>query len=95
MSTKTSTPLERGEQTKLEALYRDLDFFLTEPMLQFDDSEAIHAGGIRKELGRLKAQICRVEKALAGLPSDASLDQVSEVLEQKGIIHCGRTSGID
>ncbi len=95
MTTKTFTLLENEEQTKLEALYRDLDLFLTEPMLQFDDSEAIDAGGIGKELGRLKAQICRVEKVLAGLPSHASLDQVSEALEQKGIVYCGRTSGID
>jgi hypothetical protein len=86
MSTNSSNPTQLGEKTKLEALYRDLDLFLTQPLMQFDDPEPILAGDIRKELGRLKAQICRVEKALEGLPYNATLDQVSQALEQEGMI---------
>ena len=95
MSTKTRNPLQTDEHARLEALYQNLDLFLTQPMLHLDDSEPIVAGEIRKELGRLKAQVCRVEKALEGLPGNASLDQVREALEQEGFIQCGPTSEID
>jgi len=84
--------MQSDEQTKLEALYRELDLFLTQPMLPFDDQEPMVAGDLRKELGRLKSQISRVEKALEGLPRDARPDQVIEVLERHGILQSGRMS---
>jgi hypothetical protein len=89
---KTRGPLQTQEQTKLEALYRDLDLFLTQPMLPFDDQEPIVAGELRKELGRLKSQISRVEKALETLPRDARPDEVIEALERYGILQSGRMS---
>jgi len=89
---KTRNPLQSDEQTKLEALYRELDLFLTQPMLPFDDQEPMVAGDLRKELGRLKSQISRVEKALEGLPRDARPDQVIEAFEQHGILQSGRMS---
>jgi hypothetical protein len=89
---KTRGPLQTEEQTRLEALYRDLDLFLTQPMLPFDDQEPMVAGDLRKELGRLKSQISRVEKALEGLPRDARPDQVIEALEERGILQSGRMS---
>jgi len=89
---KTRSPHQNDEQTRLEALYRELDLFLTQPMLPFDDQEPMVAGDLRKELGRLKSQISRVEKALEGLPRDARPGQVIEALEQQGILHSGRMS---
>jgi hypothetical protein len=89
---KTRSPLQGDEQTRLEALYRELDLFLTQPMLPFDDQEPMVAGDLRKELGRLKSQIGRVEKALEGLPGEARPDQVIEALEQHGILQSGRMS---
>ena len=89
---KTRSPLQSDEQTKLEALYRELDLFLTQPLLPFDDQEPIVAGDLRKELARLKSQVSRVEKALEGLPRDARPDQVIEAFEQQGILKSGRMS---
>jgi hypothetical protein len=89
---KTKSPLQTQEQTRLETLYRNLDLFLTQPMPQFDDSEAMVAGEIRKELGRLKSQVSRVEKALEGLPHSAGPDKVIEALKQHGILNSGRIS---
>jgi hypothetical protein len=92
---KTKSPRQTQEQTRLENLYRDLDLFLTQSMLHFEDPETLVAGEIRKELGRLKSQIGRVEKALEGLPSDAGSDAVIEALEQHGILDSGRMSETD
>jgi len=89
---KTRSPLQSDEQTRLEALYRELDLFLTQPMLSFDDQEPMVAGDLRKELGRLKSQVGRVEKALEGLPRDARPNQVIEALERQGILQSGRMS---
>ena len=93
MNAKARNPLPSNQQ--LEALYRDLDLFLTQSILQFDDTEPIVAGEIRKELGRLRSQVTQAEKALETLPSNASLEEVIEALEQQGIIHAGRLSETD
>jgi len=93
MNAKARNPLPSNQQ--LEALYRDLDLFLTQSILQFDDTEPIVAGEIRKELGRLRSQVTQAEKALETLPSNASLAEVIEALEQQGIIHAGRMSETD
>ena len=93
MNAKARNPLPSNQQ--LEALYRDLDLFLTQSILQFDDTEPIVAGEIRKELGRLRSQVSRVEKALEGLPPSASLEKVIEALARHGIIHAGRMSETD
>jgi len=93
MNAKARNPLPSNQQ--LEALYRDLDLFLTQSILQFDDTEPIVAGEIRKELGRLRSQVTQAEKALETLPSNASLEEVIEALEQQGIIHAGRMSETD
>ena len=95
MNAKTRSPLPSNQPTGLEALYQDLDLFLTQSMLQLADEEPVVAGEIRKELGRLRSQISRVEKALEGLPSSASLEKVVEALERHGIIHAGRMSETD
>jgi hypothetical protein len=92
---KSKSPIEGQGQTRLETLFRDLDLFLTQPMLQFEDSEPLVAGEIRKELGRLKSQVGQVEKALEGLPHNAGTDEVIEALEQHGILHSGRMSETD
>jgi hypothetical protein len=89
---KTKSPLQTREHTKLETLYHDLDLFLTQPLFQLGDPEPLVAREIRKELGRLKSQVGRVEKALEGLPSNAGSDEVIEALEQHGILHSGRMS---
>jgi hypothetical protein len=95
MNPKTRSPLSSNQPAGLEALYQDLDLFLTQSVLQFDDEESIVVGEIRKELGRLRSQVSRVEKALEGLPSSASLAEVIATLEQQGIIHAGRMSETD
>jgi hypothetical protein len=95
MNAKTRSPLPSNQQTGLEDLYQDLDLFLTQSMLQLDGEEPVVVGEIRKELGRLRSQISRVEKALEGLPSSASLEKVIEALAQHGIVHAGRMSETD
>ena len=95
MNARTRSPLPSNQQTGLEDLYQDLDLFLTQSMLQLDGEEPVVVGEIRKELGRLRSQISRVEKALEGLPSSASLEKVIKALEQHGIIHAGRMSETD
>ena len=95
MNARTRSPLPSNQQTGLEDLYQDLDLFLTQSMLQLDGEEPVVVGEIRKELGRLRSQISRVEKALEGLPSSASLEKVIEALEQHGIVHAGRMSETD
>jgi hypothetical protein len=95
MNAKTRSPLPSNQQTGLEALYQDLDLFLTQSILQLDDEEPVVVGEIRKELGRLRSQVSRVEKALEGLSSSASLEKAIEALEKHGIIHAGRMSETD
>ena len=92
---KSKSPLPGQGQTRLETLFRDLDLFLTQPMLQFEDPEPLVAGEIRKELGRLKSQVGQVEKALEGLPHNAGTDEVIAALKQHGILHSGRMSETD
>jgi hypothetical protein len=91
MNAKTRSPLPSKQQTRLEGLYQDLDLFFTQSILQLDDEEPIVAAEIRKELGRLRSQVSRVEKALERLSSNASLEEVIEALEQQGIIHMNET----
>jgi len=95
MNAKTRSPLPSKQQATLEGLYQDLDLFLTQSMVQFDEEEPIVAGELRKELGRLRSAVSRVEKALEGLPSNASLEEVIRALEQQGIIHAGRMNETD
>jgi len=95
MNAKTRSPLPSNQQTGLETLYQDLDLFLTQSMLQLDGEEPVVVGEIRKELGRLRSQVSRVEKALEGLPSSAGLEKVIEALEKHGIVHAGRMSETD
>ena len=94
MNAKTRSPLPSNQQIGLEDLYHDLDLFLTQSILQ-EGEEPVVVGEIRKELGRLRSQISRVEKALEGLPSSTSLEKVIKALEQHGIIHAGRMSETD
>jgi len=95
MNAKTRSPLPSNQRTVLEDLYHDLDLFLTQSILQLEDEEPAVVGEIRKELGRLRSQVSRVEKALEGLSSSASLEKAIEVLEKHGIIHAGRMSETD
>ena len=95
MNAKTRSPIPSNQQTSLERLYQDLDLFLTQSILQFDDEEPIVVIELRKELGRLRSQVSRVEKALESLPSNASLEQVIEALEQQGIVQACRMNETD